>query len=1039
MRDRSKRRHTDGSFRRGSAARTGLLVALGMGVVSAGVVTYFVTSGPRRTRGADQSAGETPPQTPTADPQNARSGRGGLTVGAGKGLSVQVASRSDPTRLAGTITSRTLEPLEANRYTAERPESFIYLRDGRTIFVRADSARLYIPQSSSGQPESGTLNGHVEIWLFDRRAGGVDPARDTPSLKLNTEQFTFDLTAWEFFMPDEVRIVGPTLSYTGSKLRLLLNQPEERVELLHIARSKELRLRSTGRSGEVPGTAAGSEAKQAAAAPASTTVAAAGSTQAPPTAASPDKASATAETFYRTVLTDTVRVAQNERSIEADTLNLWAHLVGGQLPPNAIAPVRRSDPAPRPAATPASAPTTVAAAPAPAPAPKSIAAEEDADLVITWAGPLEMRPLDARPAELAHDDVSLRFTSTAAAPVRFAENAKDASGLSGVASRIDYGATSRSIALASDEPEGVRIDLSRSGRLRCTSLDLNLGDGLAMVNGAGSVTGVVGTGFTETPAPISDRAEDRLVRWSDGAEFRFVTGENGLGGALLSAAMFGEVEAIDGGSSLRGNALAANFFDGTSRTGPISRLVVLGNAEAQDARDGALFCDRLDASFRRREGSPEQSDPSWITASGSAMAVRGGEVLGAELIETSIERDAQGKPQVAEMIADGNAVYEQSDGVWAIAPEIRASATRRTAALSGDGARVGKGGSSVSGTQIELDGDARLATVFGAGSFSHHGPDAQGRPLDADASWTRSMTFDDRSGILEARGATHATIRPDPWTVRELDAGTVRIELTPGTSTAGLDPGAKPEAPAAGESRRVLRAEAIGASLDVEGGGRAVITSRSYEAADVPEGRRLAEELRLEGDRILADDERGTVDVPSAGVLRIVDVRAAPSGEHAAPDGTRAPDLNARGAARFEWTGSLYLDRVASTATMKQGVRLRHLPLDRSEMTELEGEEVVAHMSDLQNDGTGGAVRGRLVRASATGAVWARLGDKELTADRLEYLTTERLIRAASNGENEVVMVDSTKPTPMKAKLLEWDLARDRVEIKSPGTIVIPR
>jgi len=217
------------------------------------------------------------------------------------------------------------------------------------------------------------------------------------------------------------------------------------------------------------------------------------------------------------------------------------------------------------------------------------------------------------------------------------------------------------------------------------------------------------------------------------------------------------------------------------------------------------------------------------------------------------------------------------------------------------------------------------------------------------------------------------------------------------------------------------------------------VTSRTYEPADVPDGRRLAEELRVEGDRIVADDDAGTVEIPGPGVLRVVDVRAAPSGDAKASGTGDAKDLSTRGAARFEWDGSLMLRREDGTVTMRQRVRMRHLGIDRAEMTELEAEEIVAHLTDLREDGTGGAMRGRLVRASASGAVWARAAQKELTADRLEYLTTERLIRAASNDGNDVVMLDPTRATPVRAKLLEWDLARDRIDVRQPGTIVIPR
>src|SRR5262249_46747099 len=157
-----------------------------LAMAGAAVVTYFVITGPKSSKGAGQSAGEAPPAGPPDAAE--RAGKPDVKLLNSRGLSVQVASRTDPTRLAATITSKTLEPLESNRYSAEAPESFVFLRDGRTIYVKSDSARLYIPQSASGQPESGTLTGNVRIMLFDRKAGGVDPAKDTPSLTVATDR-----------------------------------------------------------------------------------------------------------------------------------------------------------------------------------------------------------------------------------------------------------------------------------------------------------------------------------------------------------------------------------------------------------------------------------------------------------------------------------------------------------------------------------------------------------------------------------------------------------------------------------------------------------------------------------------------------------------------------------------------------------------------------------------------------------------------------------------------------------------------------------
>jgi len=1045
MTDRANR-PSHAPHRKASAARTGLVIAAIMGAVSIGVVAYFVSAAPRRSRAVEPTISEAPPTSPSAGSISAQPGRAGVGIGSGKGLSVEIASRSDPSRLAGTIKTRTLEPLDANRYNAEKPESFIFLRDGRTIFVRADSAHLYIPRTSD-QPESGTLNGHVEISLFDRRSGGVDPARDTPSVKFETDEFIFDLTAWEFSTPGDFRVGGPTMAYLGSRLTLLLNQPQERIELLRVASTMELRLKpGARRESTAPGPTAARPTRESPAAP-GTAQPVQGATRSP-AQTPPDPP---ADTFYHGVLTDSVRVARGEASIESDALNLWAHFVDGNLPPDAIAPLRRDDRKPREAiAGSSSSPQPDAQASAPgekrpttpelsSAQPRSTPAvpgeNAEPDTVITWKGPFELRPLNEKPSELARDDVSFRFSSASATPVRFAERTEHDGGLSGVASSVAYGATSKNLSLQS----GVAVAMARSGRLVSDRLDLDLGVGLAVVQSPGSVAGIVGTGLGDPSNAGEDADRQRLVRWSDSAEFHFAAGDDGASGALLSAIMLGGVEATDGASSLRGDAVATNFFEEPGRTGPISRLVVTGDARLEDGRGGGLFCDRLDASFVRRPDSPDLSDPRWVTATGSALASRADEFLSAELIEATLERDSEGRVQVADMIAEGSAVYQGKDGVWAEGPAIRASATRQTAAISGPGSRVGKEGSSVAGTEIELNGGVHTATVFGAGDFSHRGGAGDGRSINADASWTRSMTFDDRSGLLEARGDIRASIRPDEWTTRELEGATALISLTPNPGGPGADLGIERGAPSAAEPRRVVRAEIIGASIDEATGGRATVTSRTYEPADVPEGRRLAEELRVDGDRIVADDVAGTVDVPGAGTLRVVDVRATPSGDRNAAPELDGKGLGARGAARFEWDGSLHLSREEGTVTMRQRVRMRHLPIDRTEMTELESEEIVAHLTDLRDDGTGGGVRGRLVRATAAGAVWARYGTKELTADRLEYLTTERLIRAAANEGNDAVMLDPARPTPIRARVLEWDLARDRIDVKNPGTIVIPK
>src|SRR5689334_20424249 len=98
-------------YRQGSARRAGLLVAGAMALVSASVIGYFVfvAAPARKPGGAPAIDDSTPPSLLELAKNNA--GRPSLAQ-ATKGLSAQFASKADPSRLAGRITSASLEPLE---------------------------------------------------------------------------------------------------------------------------------------------------------------------------------------------------------------------------------------------------------------------------------------------------------------------------------------------------------------------------------------------------------------------------------------------------------------------------------------------------------------------------------------------------------------------------------------------------------------------------------------------------------------------------------------------------------------------------------------------------------------------------------------------------------------------------------------------------------------------------------------------------------------------------------------------------------------
>src|SRR6185295_13650905 len=101
---------------------------------------------------------------------------------------IDLMDRKDPNRQAGRLVMKGMDPLEGHHYAADRPQGFLFLRDGRVIHVRADKGNLYMPDRSK-EPESGTLTGNVVIRAFEAKAGGGEPDvnKDTPIGTIRTD------------------------------------------------------------------------------------------------------------------------------------------------------------------------------------------------------------------------------------------------------------------------------------------------------------------------------------------------------------------------------------------------------------------------------------------------------------------------------------------------------------------------------------------------------------------------------------------------------------------------------------------------------------------------------------------------------------------------------------------------------------------------------------------------------------------------------------------------------------------------------------
>lgn len=722
------------------------------------------------------------------------------------------------------------------------------------------------------------------------------------------------------------------------------------------------------------------------------------------------------------------------------------------------APVPESGVAPSPEALPAAqdaAPSSALEQPGDRAAPPD---RSDEDVTITWTGSLVMRAEKSRPAELAKDEVSFRFESDLPGGTRFAAADQNASGGATV---VEYYATTRRVGLIGDEATPAVIRSENAGRLEARRVSVSVPTGVVDIASGGVLTQQKKPGEAEAPdAP-------RRVSWSESAQFLFDTREGQMTGSLREAFLTGAIDARDGRGTLNGGFLHATFIPSprTSGQAVLRRIEVRDGASAKDGRGGQLAAGELDLSFvpvRKGDAGIGESEPREFEARGGVHVEREGVTLDTDKLRAGLASKSQGPSRkydldVTDVKADGLVRFTRRDGVTANADHLRADGVREIVELSGDHVSLSKWASSVTGTSMVLRGQDRSLEVFGEGVFEHN-PAAQAPAAEGDAdgpnpaidvghvlaTWKVGMAFSDTTGILDAAGDVRATYSPGPLEQDRLVGERLHLELTPGASSDGiasLDLGTKAtkaEGEKRADDRRLLMASVTGADLERADGKRASVESRAYrQNAELPDGRELESLLYLEGSMIVADNAAGTLHVPSEGMLLSFDKRNTPPKVEVVGE----EPTTARGTARVRWTGDLNYEREAGIAAVRGGVRLDHAPIESRDKAELESEKLVVRFRDAEAmDSTGKRlIRGQFLGATATGAVWARSAGKELTSDQLEYDAASRTIEAIASEGNLAQMFDPKNPTPVTARRIFWDLAKDRVEIKDAGTITIPK
>lgn len=1070
-----QRRYTQ---RRGAAHTAGLIAAGVLALCSAatiGVLIYRASNAP--SQATARMVDDTPPPDITALAQQTNTASIGEAIRSADGIYLRI---EEDAQLSAELYSNTLDPVAAKRYALEKPRAWIYLDNGRTVHVRADDGRVYMPSREAG-PESGIFTGEVDVRVYRTPAAGrpVDLIADVPEARLQTSALAFDFTFGELATPaDEgplpVTVTTADVVFQGNGLRVLLSEIDQRIELLEIAEGESITFTPPAEDESARGDATDAPPMETASAGAgrrprtpraempveqdvgpdaeqATTVA---SNQPVPTATEPVK-----ETLYHATFLGDVRLAQVEagltRALTADTLELWARTIDGKLPENAIAgldaeadtpdaesraepseprrPARRA--ARQAAVNTETAPPLAQAEAESTPTPASAeplagadanTADAPAPVVLTWTGMLRVVPIESTPDELVANHLFGRFSADEGSRVAFSDAG---TGTVGESDTIGYGATSRDLRLTARAGEQVRID-AEQGSLCGPALAVNLGSGVSMIRGAG----VLGAG---------DRG---AVSWSEQADFVFATEggpQNPTMTSNLEAALFaGDVRITDGSGSLDADSARATFAPKPDGTTSLSRLDCAGSVRARDANGASLSAGRLAVDFATVEGRSDP-EPIFVAAQQGVTAQQRDARIEAANLEARLARDDDDQITVSSFFAQGDVDFLRgSDRVFARAPQLAANVFAQTATLTGEGAQIGRGPMTISGEQIALDGLGRTVEVFGPGTLTHT-DDRPGNAAELTARWASEMMFDDIAGVADTRGDVNAVLDA-PGARDTLAAGRLVITLAPGDAD-----GADSASAATGEQdqlggRRVLGATAYGTAEGITGAQPATLESRRYarvladdaeEAAD--EARQRVEQLVfLSGQEIIADNTTERLTVPTAGQLLVLDRR-----EDASSNDRQADDR--RGTARFVWNDTMSMDRPSGQVQMDGDVRLTHDRARDRQLTDLECQTLVARLRESPAStgrplGSSGEIRGELISANARGAVYVQSGEREIIADELDYNAQLGTALARAEAGNVVTAFDSRTGAPVSAERIFWDLIPDRIELRGSRGISSP-
>jgi hypothetical protein len=447
-------------------------------------------------------------------------------------------SRRPTGELEYILSAKKVEPATTPEGTAlpgqfrmTEPAARYYTSDGRLITVHAKTGTVAIDQSVSGKktqflPRGGRLSGDVTITFGPQDDESAAAKAGTISVKLSKD-LEFDNVQRVLSSAGDISVRSNQVMFDGEDLTIAFNPDQQRLEYFRIERGNKIIVKdvdpeslsladATGSKKSGTTTAAATAPADAGEATKLASAAAAGGETAPGPTSAPATQSFSKSltkaskipTAYKLSFGQNVTAALGTRTLTSERLYVLFMAAASEVQQGDKGPGKTPDAAPSNGgnresigtAAAASEPAEAVAATMPLPAPKA------EDLVITWTGPMEMRPTGADDLQLTGaKDKALEAVGTAERPVEI----HDATRLV-TAGRLWLHAAEKRVEIEPGEVGFVKLSDSGKGTATCM--------GLSYVRDSNHLK-LAGPGKLEVPQTLLRRtasatAKPLVISWS---------------------------------------------------------------------------------------------------------------------------------------------------------------------------------------------------------------------------------------------------------------------------------------------------------------------------------------------------------------------------------------------------------------------------------------------------------------------------------------------------------------------------------------------